>query len=227
MKKETFDRYIDKIVERVRTERMPIFIGEVIIFGSYLGEKINPADLDILLTDRHEITIIGESYDLARRTFFDIIELESIAIAPHLIRYHPQTITERLIRLGMKGLDISIGSSIDDFIHCFKDKDGTLIIRGLPMHIVWSSSWENDLPRDKQHPMLPFIRFLRMVDTKEIRELNLDFDRIEEIAKSRYDQKKNTIESQRQSILKRFEECHIKNTGQHIILDDFAGEELH
>ncbi len=35
----------------------------------------------------------------------------------------------------------------------------------------------------------------------------------------------HTIESQRQSILKRFEGCHIKNTGQHIILDDFAGEE--
>lgn len=176
LKNETLKRYADTIVGRVKTERMPIFIAEVIIFGSYLKGKTKPHDLDVLLVI--DSTKEGEDYRQAREAFKKLIKFDELP-SDLQYNYHLDAITHRLIRGGMKKIDVKIANRLQDFIRSFWDKDGTLKETGLLLHVVWSSSWEKELLREKQHPMLPYLRFLRIVNRQEIRELNLNLDEIE------------------------------------------------
>ena len=177
---KTVDRYVREIVERVRTERLPIYIDAVIVFGSSIKGGEKPHDLDIILIKNPQRQ--GNDYETARKAFDNLIQINGM---PMFLwgNYSPERITKRLISRGMKKIHFEIHEDLMSLVRCFKDNKGLLKEEGLPMCVVWSAGWEEgwpDIAREKQPPMLPYLKFLRMTDTREIRELNLDLDKIEQ-----------------------------------------------
>lgn len=157
--------HVNKVIERIRIERLPICIDEVIVFGSFIKEKLNPHDVDFLLVKRNpQPDDYNDAYQIFSRLikYFDRPKYEY-----RLSLYGRWKITVQLIRRGMKGIHPTDTDGVLEFIHELGDREN-LLKSGFPMKVVWSSSWEGELPRDKKHPLIPYLRFMQITNDKGI-----------------------------------------------------------
>lgn len=150
---------INKVVERVRIERLPVCIDEIIVFGSFIKGKLHPHDIDVLFVKRKPQP---DDYYRATEIYRELIGYFRFGFYQHY-RYWTSTITMRLIRRGIKGVHPTDTDGLLEFIHELEDKERALK-SGFPMKVVWSSSWEGELPRDKEHPLLPYLRFMQTIN---------------------------------------------------------------
>ena len=153
--RESVKEKLDLIIKRVKDERMPIQITDVVVFGSYFKGNEKVHDLDILL-----LYNLDGIYLKARRELRPIKEYDGRID-------HPEVITKRLLTRGLKGVDITLEYSIPDFIEGLEIKDKQRLVKeGFPREVIWSLSHEHQLNREKEHPLSSYIKYFEMKSGK-------------------------------------------------------------
>jgi hypothetical protein len=97
---------LERVMDRIEGGRLPMHVTDVYLFGSFLLEKENPNDLDILIIYDSDLTL--QQYETSERTAQPHWQMQALRRSPARLR-------ALLKRNAERSLDICICPSIEEF----------------------------------------------------------------------------------------------------------------